>query len=124
VNWKKLREQEAEECLARWRDEHAAEEGFDVRSSEPFVKDLPVTKDDFNLSGTIAALEAAMLCNESDCEHLDCALISEAINHLVDYSYLREAVRAHRAIKQAPRRGEWEPEDRRLWDLVDRKKRD
>lgn len=30
MSWKQLREQEAEECLARQRAEHAEEEGFDV----------------------------------------------------------------------------------------------
>lgn len=79
-----------------------------------------VTKHDMELMSAITALETVMTCGDPECEHVDCTIVNTAVKHLIDYSYLRRAVRAHRASKGATVPvGGWSIADRRLWDIVE-----
>ena len=113
TEWQRLREEEAEECLARWRAEDEAEEGFNV---EPET----VTPADIELMSDITKLEEVMTCGDPECVHVDCAVVNQAVKHLIDYAYLRRAVKAHRASKgPGVPVGGWSIADRRLWELVE-----
>lgn len=114
MNWKKEREREAEECLDRWRKDHEVDEDFDMETVDP--DDVRVTKYDMELMSAITALEEVMTCGDPACEHVDCRISMTAVKHLIDYSYLRRSVRAHRASKVS---GAPTIADRRLWDLVE-----
>lgn len=116
--WKRLREQEAEECLARQRAEYEAEEDFDMEAVDP--DDVVVTEYDMELMSAITALEEVMTCGDPACEHVDCGIVHEAVKHLIDYHYLRRSVRAHRDSRgRGVPEGGWSIADRRLWDLVE-----
>ena len=118
MNWKRLREQEAEECLARQRAEYEAEEDFDMQTVDP--DDVAVTKHDMELMSAITSLETVMTCGDPECEHVDCTIVNTAVKHLIDYSYLRRSVRAHHEAKgRTVPVGGWDIADRRLWDLVE-----
>jgi len=118
VNWKQLREQEAEECLARQRNDYEAEEDFDMETVDP--DDVAVTEYDLELMSAMTALEEVMTCGDHSCEHVDCGTVMLAVKHLIDYSYLRRSVKAHHEAKgRTVPVGGWSIADRRLWDLVE-----
>lgn len=118
MNRKQLREAEAEECLDRWRKDHEVDEDFDMETVDP--DDVRVTKYDMELMSAITALEEVMTCGDHECEHVDCRISMTAVKHLIDYSYLRRSVRAHREAKSATVPvGGYTVADRRLWDLVE-----
>lgn len=111
MNWKQIREQEVEECLDRWRAEHVAEEGFDVS--------IASAKTDSDVVRVVNALHETLMCDDEDCTHLDCAVVADAVDHLMDYLSLRDLVRAHRDSKPGTvPTGAWSAADRRLWDFV------
>lgn len=118
MSWKRIREEEAEECLSRWRNEHEVEEDFDMEAVDP--DGLSITKADMDVLSVITALEEVTSCGDPSCQHVNCGIAAAAARHLVDYHYLRRAVRAHHEAKAATIPvGGYTVADRRLWDLVE-----
>ena len=118
MNWKQIREQEAEEAFARQRSDYEVEEDFDMETVSP--DDVPVTEYDLELMSAMTSLEEVMTCGDGACEHVDCGTVMIAVKFLIDYSYLRRSVRAHHESKgRTVPVGGWSIADRRLWDLVE-----